>query len=534
MDSITLKLNTGGLELKKFKGRDYYVVDVNLLVPGVLNGSQGPLLYTPEETEKSAPAWNGKPIVLEHPVNQDGQEVSALDPEVLDKVQLGFLASTTFNGKLGAKAWFDSEETKRLSPVLHSKLKSRQPIEVSTGLFTKHEPVQGVLNNVQYVAIAKDYMPDHLAVLMSARGACSNLDGCGINVNSEKGFIAKFIQALKSVFTNNEETPVAGPNIDELMAAGEALISSPGAMPGYGQIYLKDGTGEVWYVGGDGDTPDFAQTVKDQLMSVAGVTAVLYEAETLPPESEGWSQVFTPTGEPPMAKLDANQRKAAVAFLTTNCACWKGKEKILNALTDDELIEFKTDAEKSKQAKAVANAAKAGFFGGKAVRNAEDPEQGIEDVEALLDWLKSAPPDIQASVIKKIKEAMMGAAPAAVMDAPADAPPPVGNANTDAEWLKAAPPGIRAVVQNAMAVEQSERESLCERLTANLTSAEERTSAKAALMQKPIPELKGLLKLMGTQHVAPTHNFFGPDNSSVIAPTVNADEDILPLPSLAG
>ncbi|GAF79791.1 unnamed protein product, partial [marine sediment metagenome] len=47
--------------------RQHLVAPITLIVPGVLNGSQGALYYPPEEVKNSVAAWNYMPLVVYHP-----------------------------------------------------------------------------------------------------------------------------------------------------------------------------------------------------------------------------------------------------------------------------------------------------------------------------------------------------------------------------------------------------------------------------------------------------------------------------------
>ena len=54
-------------------------------------------------------------------------------------------------------------------------------LKSATGLRTSDEHVSGVHNDGRaYIAIARKYRPDHLAILLNERGACSIQDGCGV------------------------------------------------------------------------------------------------------------------------------------------------------------------------------------------------------------------------------------------------------------------------------------------------------------------------------------------------------------------
>ena len=176
---------------EKLNGRDYLVAPATLIVPGVLNGSKGALYYPPEETSKDPWAWNGMPLILRHPVGSDGQHVSGRSPGVFDKSGLGWLWNAKANGKLQGEAWFDVLNVKRAdrdlppSQQIFPKLRDGKPIELLTGLWTDNEaaPPGSNHNGKPYDFVARNYRPDHVAILPDQTGACSVQDGCGISVN---------------------------------------------------------------------------------------------------------------------------------------------------------------------------------------------------------------------------------------------------------------------------------------------------------------------------------------------------------------
>ena len=60
-------------------------------------------------------------------------------------------------------------------------------MEVSTGLFTENEEVHGEFRGKPYIAVARNYRPDHLAWLPDQIGACSLAAGCGtLKLNQAK------------------------------------------------------------------------------------------------------------------------------------------------------------------------------------------------------------------------------------------------------------------------------------------------------------------------------------------------------------
>lgn len=196
---IRLVLNTSARRVKHH-GRDYLVVPVTMLVPGVLNGSKGPLYYPKEEVGKNIDAWNGMPLTLDHPVDDaTGLNVSARDPGTLEKYGIGHVYRVRIDnntGSLKGQAWFDEKLViardeyliKNARPAILPRLLQGRPIELSTGLFTRNTPAangRGIApNGREYVAIARDYKPDHLAILPDSQGACSVRDGCGVHINN--------------------------------------------------------------------------------------------------------------------------------------------------------------------------------------------------------------------------------------------------------------------------------------------------------------------------------------------------------------
>lgn len=174
---------------ERLHGRDYLVAPATLIVPGVLAGSQGALLYPPDEVARDPQAWNGVPLLHYHPT-RNGVSVSGRDPEILGSQQLGvvYRARARPGGPLRAEAWFDVELTRQVNPSLLGRLLGGRPVELSTGLWTENVPAPAGSHyrGRPYTHVARNYRPDHLAVLPDQVGACSLQDGCGILVNSKR------------------------------------------------------------------------------------------------------------------------------------------------------------------------------------------------------------------------------------------------------------------------------------------------------------------------------------------------------------
>lgn len=209
---------------RQLYGREYLVVPMTMVVPGVLHGSRGPLLYTKEEIGSNPSAWNSIPIVKNHP-----QARTARTSEYLDKAGMGIVlnAHVSADGKLVAEGWFDAERTQVVDNVIYEKLKSGEKIELSTGVGVSIDNEVGdnpVFNGVRYEGIAKNLKPDHLAILPDDEGACSLKDGCG--VNNSKGWKERFEKLWNAVFPGETKRKI--PKEDGMALSADqrgALIS---------------------------------------------------------------------------------------------------------------------------------------------------------------------------------------------------------------------------------------------------------------------------------------------------------------------
>ena len=196
------------------QGRNHLVVPVVMMVEGVHAGSRGPVLHLAEEFENFTPAWNGIPVTIDHP-KRDGQFVSANDPEMIETSTVGRVFNTHVDGeKLKAEAWLDQEKLKEVSPEALSHIDGGKELDVSVGVFTEDDNTPGNWNGEAYESIARNYRPDHLALLPGGVGACSWEDGCGVRANekNEGGTDVK-----QDVFKNKEDLVAFATGYKELI-----------------------------------------------------------------------------------------------------------------------------------------------------------------------------------------------------------------------------------------------------------------------------------------------------------------------------
>ncbi len=188
------------------QGRRHLVVPVVMMVEGVHNGSHGNIFHPASELGRFPGSWNGIPVTVQHP-EENGTNISANQPGVIDTWTVGRVYNTVMDGsRLRAEAWLDEERIANLSPQALAAIMNGRALEVSVGIFSDEEETPGTWNNEEYVAIARNHRPDHLALLPGGVGACSWADGCGVRTNKEGGETAvdkKEVETMSSADINN-------------------------------------------------------------------------------------------------------------------------------------------------------------------------------------------------------------------------------------------------------------------------------------------------------------------------------------------
>lgn len=188
LQKITFNIGTT-TRRELLEGNEYLVCPMVMLTEGVHAGSNGPLYYPNTELAKTPVVWDHKPIVLYHPT-QNGSAISACSPAVISRRKLGQIFNTKYvpatkgvPAKLTAEAWLNLNQMEEKAPDVLKRIQKGEMVEVSTGLFTDNEQTEGLWKKEKYTAVARNYRPDHLAVLPDEKGACSIADGAGLMRN---------------------------------------------------------------------------------------------------------------------------------------------------------------------------------------------------------------------------------------------------------------------------------------------------------------------------------------------------------------
>lgn len=182
---ITFNAVPKGTRVEMLDGREHLVVPMVMITEGVWEGSDGPLFYHGDDLKGTSSVWNHKPVVIYHP-EINGVGVTACDPVILNKQGVGLILNSKYDSKnrLKAEAWLDTAKLKAVDERVLTLLEKGEPINVSTGLFVDLVPVKnGDFKGKKYEVQAKNFRPDHLAILPDKKGACSLEDGAGLLVN---------------------------------------------------------------------------------------------------------------------------------------------------------------------------------------------------------------------------------------------------------------------------------------------------------------------------------------------------------------
>lgn len=219
------RLSGSNVRRETLNGREYVVAPVISVCEGVLNDE----FVMTSEFGKFPLSWDGRPIVLDHP-KQDDHPVSANSPEMLLQYQIGTVFNTHLDdAKLKHDMWIDialAQQTEEGKEVLR-RLDSGEQLEVSTAYFRTLEESPGEFNGAAYAGIVRDLKPDHLAILLGARGACSWDDGCGApRVNAEESdeqsewlkALNQLAGAIARLFTNKQQEEKMG-KLEEILAS---------------------------------------------------------------------------------------------------------------------------------------------------------------------------------------------------------------------------------------------------------------------------------------------------------------------------
>ena len=212
---IAFEIGAGRRE--HLQGKEYMVVPSVMLVSGVHNGK----LMEVDEFGRFPGAWNGRPVTLGHPTI-GGLRVSAgrTDVPVFGRV----FNSKVDGEKLIGELWLDVSKMEADSDgaEILDRMSAGQVTDVSVAFWDDSEPVAGLHQGERYESISHNQRPDHVAILLRERGACSVHDGCG----APRAFVADSQELLSCLCDGLGEGEAPQDGV-------EALIRSSARRPSF-------------------------------------------------------------------------------------------------------------------------------------------------------------------------------------------------------------------------------------------------------------------------------------------------------------
>ena len=505
MQRFTFNISTKKVRKAEMEGRPYVVVPMVMMVEGVHNGSRGPLFYPGDELSKAPATWNLKPIVVYHP---DDDQETACTPEFLTERKVGVIMNTRFDskGRLIAEAWLEEHRMKSVDMRVWDAVQNGKMLELSTGVFTENEEVEGDFAGEHYIAIARNHKPDHLALLPDQIGACSINDGAGFIRNAvnafadgmrlqlstdeqalatnlvreylgkqrkEKGYLSKLLQNEASFEQIRESLCLA--------LQGRYPAAEGYAMPWVEAVY-EDRV--VYCIGSKTFSLPYSISEASKVTFTGDPTEVMRVTEYRAVANQATDGTPTTNNSNQDQNMD---KKKIVDGLIANCGYKESDRPWLMGLNDEQLTKVNEAA--TSAVEVIANKAK------------------TEATAAKPETAKPA----------------QNAAPAA------EAAPAQRKEITVDEYVANAPAAVQDVLKNSLAMHAAEKKRLVDAIVAN--TANEFT--RAELEAKDLGELKKLEALIAKN--TRTENDDGADFSALgeTRPAQNADQgEALATPGL--
>ena len=483
------------------EGKKCMVVPMVMLTEGVHAGSKGPLYYPPEELGKTPVVWNHKPIVIYHPT-MNGQSISACDPDVINTRKVGVILNTRFQkGKLTAEAWLDPDRLKDVDSRVLNDVKAGRMVEVSTGLFTDNDDEDGTWNGEKYLAVARNFRPDHLAILPDQKGACSIADGAGLLRNSAKGSVARAILDRALVMVENE---LSHSELFERLnvALRKSCGGSKGDPAAISASWVTDVFDTYFIYSKDGKLYKQQYVNSGDNVSLKGTPVEVKRITVYEPVGSMKVNTSRKGKEPRMNK----KKKMVNALIANQRTAW-----------DEEDRNFLLGLPKTRLQSLLVNADS----------EEEDDEKLVDEEEELTDMIDEEEDDDVPPQFKKKKKDETVAENEDDEDEKDEELPFEEDEEevTNVEhYISRAPQAIRDVLREGVTAHNAEKSKLVNAITANKANR----FSKDYLMRKPISELRCIASL--ATNGRRTANFSGAADAG---PVDNAGEEPLVAPVMS-
>jgi hypothetical protein len=569
-ESFTVNLLPKGCRYDILEDRKHLVAPMVILTEGVHHGSCGPLYYPKEELAKTPAAWNHKPIVVYHPT-MNGLAISACDPVVLNSRKVGVMLNTRYqDGKLKSEAWIDISRVDKVDERIMEFIRNGEIMELSTGVFIDIEEKEGEWNGEKYIGIARNFRPDHLALLPDQIGACSVADGAGLLRNADgRGTKIQTLIFSKEEFTKEQaiawakEHGFSADKVDETEDSYRIRQVDPSEFKegSFRTITLKKGVKAVIGIPANNSATEISDNeeayyslmtrIQEALGSNAQVKDFLDNQVIFLAENKLYRQPFQVKEDGTVSLLEEKvEVKQVTTYVDVTNEVKKKEEDGYHPASHYLVVE---DPEKpstwhlrvrdvdGKLNHRLMGAAWAALHGGYRGNKYEGPNkrEAIAKLKKLYEQEGMEPPATQQrttmkeELIQKIigknagwKEEDRESLSALnenqltlilnALDRPKEPEKPA----TLQEYIAAAPKEIQEVLNSSLAVYQEEKNRLVETILKN----EQNEFTKEELESRPLGELRRLAKLAAK----PTRpNYSG--QAPVPAPAATEEEPLIPL-----
>ena len=498
MQALRVSLLPKGVRVDNLEGREHVVVPMVILTEGVHSGTGGALYYPEEELSKTPEVWDHKPVVVYHPT-MNGVPISACSPTIVNSRKVGVMMNTRWeSGRLKSEAWVERSRADAVDERIMQAVEAGEMMELSTGLFTDNEQADGEWNGESYGAIARNFRPDHLALLPDQIGACSIQDGAGFLRNNnavpvdKRGQLAEEIGKVLQKFglTSNA---MSFSNIRDSLSAllRQRLVSAKPASQTSGAVpvpepypYIEDVYPDFFIYEVSGKLYRLPYETADTGVSIPADASPVLVVRVTEYRTEAGAFVGNKT------KDDMNKTQMIDAILANSKVWKKDDRKTLEAMTEQQLGTIHNEATSATEEGATPEGAAAEGAGGSTPTG-------------------NAAPPVQPAAPKPV------------------APVPPKRLATLAEFLDGAPSEVRAVLNEGMDALNAEKAKLVQQLMAVPTNP----FAETDLNNMPLANLRNLVALAGPQRAdsegGPTIDYSGQG----VAPTGNAGEEPLEMPA---
>lgn len=487
--SIHGKSSASAIRTQQFKGTDHIVIPITALVEGVLSGaaSVAPELALASEFAKVVEGWNGRPVLLNHPMI-DAQYVSANLISVQEEQVFGMIFNAKLeDNRLEVEAWIDTERLKEIggeAEILVNKIKDGEvQAEVSTGLFTTLEESEGVYKGQEFSSIWREVVPDHLAILSEGTiGACSIEDGCGTPPVVNMRVLAEGLSPNDCGCGCNSANTCKTPKGAVAMPMKKGDKGKPKPKPNAGQEVVEDLEKGIF----EGLMAKFRSLIsfRDNELSDRDRHTALMNALTAE-ASESWCYIIATYSDHFVYVEGWQETMYSRNYAIDDKGAITLESEKVQVRPVTEFVPVEIKAKEASSSTTVANS-------GKEEKEMKTREQRVQ---ALIDNKATKFTDDDRAWLTTLEEAVLdklepeeissgegdtnvdgGAAPAADGQSPAAAPVANSAAKpvTTDEYIASAPAEIRALLESSLRLQRERRANLEKSVKANtkLTDAD--------------------------------------------------------------